>query len=86
MEEFEEITRRIAESDRNNILTSQLEDLELLGTKSHTKFIPNLYKYNSVETRLEILRGILDTDGDIGTHPHDICRINFKTNSHENVV
>jgi phosphate starvation-inducible protein PhoH and related proteins len=70
---------RLSSSDRNNILTSQLEDLELLGTKSHTKFIPNLYKYNSVETRLEILRGILDTDGDIGTHPNGTCRINFNS-------
>ncbi len=27
------------------------------------KFIPNDYKYNDVESRLEILRGLMDTDG-----------------------
>jgi len=70
---------RLSSIDRNNILTSQLEELKLLGTKSHNKFIPELYKYNSIETRLEILRGILDTDGDIGTHPNNTCRINYNS-------
>jgi phosphate starvation-inducible PhoH-like protein len=70
---------RLSSNNRDNILTQQLEKLELLGTKSNTKFIPDLYKYNSIETRLEILRGILDTDGDIGTHPNGTCRINFNS-------
>jgi phosphate starvation-inducible PhoH-like protein len=70
---------RLSSNDRNNLLTQHLEELELLGTKSNTKFIPDIYKYNSVETRLEILRGILDTDGDIGTHPNKTCRINFNS-------
>jgi phosphate starvation-inducible PhoH-like protein len=74
---------RLSSNDRNNILTQYLEDLELLGTKSNNKFIPNLYKYNSFRTRLEILRGILDTDGDIGTHPNGTCRINFNSVSIE---
>jgi hypothetical protein len=30
---------------------------------SHTKFIPNDYKFGSIKQRLEILQGILDTDG-----------------------
>lgn len=72
---------RLSSIDKNNILTQYLEELELLGTKSNTKFIPNLYKYNSVETRLEILRGLLDTDGDIGVHPNGKCRINFNSTS-----
>lgn len=70
---------RLSSTDRNNILTNHLEELNLLGTKSNTKFIPDNYKYNSVETRLEILRGLLDTDGDIGIHPNGTCRINFNS-------
>jgi len=70
---------RLSSNNRNNILTQHLEDLELLGTKSSTKFIPSIYKYNSEEIRLEILRGLLDTDGDIGTHPNNTCRINFNS-------
>lgn len=40
--------------------------LEKYGLFNHTaidKFIPDDYKFNDRETRLEILRGILDTDG-----------------------
>ena len=40
-----------------------VKELGLAYTKSRTKFIPDLYKYNSREVRLEILRGLLDTDG-----------------------
>jgi intein/homing endonuclease len=44
-------------------LRQELRKLGLLGKKHNTKFIPDVYKYNSSEVRLEILRGILDTDG-----------------------
>lgn len=40
-----------------------VKELGLAYTKSRTKFIPDLYKYNSREVRLEILRGLFDTDG-----------------------
>lgn len=33
------------------------------GTKSSTKFIPKQYLYSSVENRLNLLRGLMDTDG-----------------------
>lgn len=32
---------------------------------SHEKFIPEAYKYASVEQRSELLRGLIDTDGDV---------------------
>ncbi len=38
----------------------------LQDSKSHTKFIPIDYKYNSREVRLELLQGLLDTDGHVG--------------------
>ena len=31
----------------------------------HDKFIPEVYKYGSIEQRLELVRGLLDTDGSI---------------------
>jgi phosphate starvation-inducible PhoH-like protein len=70
---------RLSSIDNKNILTQHLEELNLLGTKSNNKFIPKIYKFNSVETRLEILRGLLDTDGDIGYHPNGKLRINFNS-------
>jgi uracil-DNA glycosylase family 4 len=42
-----------------------LNELGLGGKHSHEKFIPEIYKFNSLEIRLEILRGLLDTDGTI---------------------
>jgi len=35
----------------------------LIGTYSDTKFIPEEYKYSSIEKRYELVRGLLDTDG-----------------------
>lgn len=43
-----------------------LKSLGLAECKSHTKFIPDCYKFNSKLNRLELLRGLLDTDGTIG--------------------
>ena len=40
-----------------------LNELKLNDTRSHTKFIPEIYKYSSVENRLSILQGLMDTDG-----------------------
>lgn len=42
-----------------------LESLGLLGKRSHEKFIPFPYNRASVPDRLELLRGLLDTDGHV---------------------
>lgn len=40
-------------------------DPYLMGKKSHNKFLPENYKINSEEVRLEVLRGLMDTDGSV---------------------
>lgn len=40
-----------------------LKDLGLLCTNSFNKHIPNLYLYNDYNTRLELLKGLMDGDG-----------------------
>lgn len=40
-----------------------LKDMGLLGTYSHTKFVPEQYLYASVDQRLALLQGLLDSDG-----------------------
>ena len=40
-----------------------LNKYNLLNHTASDKFIPDCYKFNDRETRLEILRGLLDTDG-----------------------
>lgn len=50
-------------SIKENPLATKLKKLNLKGTKSNTKFIPDEYKIGSVNQRIELLQGLLDTDG-----------------------
>lgn len=43
-----------------------LTEYRLIDKTSHNKFIPDEYKYNSEEVRLDLLQGLLDTDGTVG--------------------
>ena len=52
-------------SRRPNPIYSALKQLGLLGLKSPDKFIPAEYLLNDVETRLELLRGLMDSDGSV---------------------
>lgn len=45
------------------VLRHYLEKLDLFGKKSIEKHIPECYLYSTYENRLELLRGLLDTDG-----------------------
>lgn len=49
--------------DLRNNLVVQLDKLGLMGSMSYDKFIPEIYKYNDMAVRLEVLRGLMDTDG-----------------------
>ena len=48
---------------KTNTIKQDLSRLGLFGTTSHTKFIPDIYKYNSIAVRTEVLQGLIDTDG-----------------------
>jgi len=50
-----------------NPLQLALTELNIRETRSHNKFVPEIYKQASIEQRYEILRGLMDTDGTIGT-------------------
>lgn len=39
---------------------------ELINTHSYEKFIPEIYKLGSIEQRIGLIRGLLDTDGSVG--------------------
>lgn len=58
--QLRELTGRWTNPTKNH-----LESLNLLGCACHNKFIPSDYLYNSVETRLSILQGLMDTDGTV---------------------
>lgn len=61
---------------RCNPLISVLRDLELYGKKSTQKHIPHAYLFGSVEDRIKMMQGLLDTDGYA-----DRCNIEYSTSS-----
>lgn len=51
-------------------VSAAIRDLGLLGTESHTKFVPERYKFASPNERLDLLCGLFDTDGSVlKSHP-----------------
>ncbi|MFI6875790.1 LAGLIDADG family homing endonuclease [Streptomyces sp. NPDC050400] len=60
-----------AQTSRNttgrNVIITSLRGLGLWGTRSHTKFIPEIYLRSEVKDRAELLRGLMDGDGSIKT-------------------
>lgn len=48
---------------KKNQIKEILTNLKLMGCRSYTKFIPDIFKYSSINDRLEILKGLMDTDG-----------------------
>ena len=51
---------------------------ELVNTHSYEKFIPDVYKYGSIEQRYELLQGLFDTDGSVDKSR---ARVSFSTAS-----
>ncbi len=49
----------------NNPMFHFLNQMGLMGTNSSTKFIPKEYLFCSVEQKLELIRGLMDSDGTV---------------------
>ncbi len=64
-----------------NPVTGAARQLGLYGTRSTTKFVPDLYLYNSHKVRLAVLQGLLDTDGGPVTQRDRTCRVQYTTTS-----
>ena len=48
-----------------NYLIPSIIKLGLKHKRSYEKFVPDIYKYSSIENRIELLRGLMDTDGTV---------------------
>lgn len=55
--------RIVCNGKRNNPVKDILVDLGLWGHKAQSKFIPEKYLKGSIKQRLELVRGLMDTDG-----------------------
>ncbi|MFF4155919.1 PhoH family protein [Streptomyces sp. NPDC001678] len=64
-----------------NPVTRALRALDLVGTRSCSKFVPEEYLHNSAEIRLAVLQGLLDSDGGPVTQEGRTCRIQYSTTS-----
>jgi phosphate starvation-inducible protein PhoH and related proteins len=62
-----------------NPVTAVVRDFGLDGTTSTTKSVPYDYLVNSVDVRLSVLQGLLDTDGGPVTQRGRSCRIQYTT-------
>lgn len=51
------------EKNKKNIIKEKIGKLGLLNKKSYDKFIPEEYLFGSISQRIELLQGLLDTDG-----------------------
>lgn len=59
---FGDIVSAPGKFSRSRARTAVL-DSGIAGCTAEHKFIPNIYKFSSIEDRLELLRGLMDTDG-----------------------
>lgn len=70
--------------NHENKVVSYLKELGLIGCKSCDKFIPDNYKYGSIEQRIELLRGLIDTDGSVyGLNKSNKSSVEFSTTSYQ---
>lgn len=62
------ISSKITKRDNNGHLLKsntykKLEEYEMIGKKSEEKMIPKKYLYSNIDERIDLLRGLMDTDG-----------------------
>lgn len=52
-------------NEKSNKLVTYLDELDLMGLRSEEKFIPESYLMDSVSNRINLLAGLIDSDGEI---------------------
>ena len=55
---------------RDSVLVTSLRELGIAGCDSSTKFIPEQYKYATIDERKRLMQGLMDTDGYVDNRGH----------------
>ena len=63
---------------RTNLLTHRLRQLGIMGLRGDAKFVPESYMHASYEQRLELLKGLMDTDGSWSSGSGDFASKSFQ--------
>lgn len=64
---------RIVGHKQKNQILDEVRALGLSAKYSYEKFIPTDYLFSSVEDRIELLRGLMDTDGTVTKDGYEVC-------------
>lgn len=77
---FIDSDRTLCEERTRLVQTTEVlrEIPELINTHSYEKFIPEIYKFGSIEQRMDLIRGLFDTDGHVDKSR---ARVSFSTTS-----
>ena len=62
----------------SNAILNEVKKLGLQYTNSYTVFIPECYKIASKEQRIELLSGLIDTDGYLGNNYYEITTVSCR--------
>lgn len=73
--------RVVGKKERRNPVRSYLSEQGLLGLKSYEKYVPSEYLYAPIMFRLEVLRGLMDTDGSVFEHRSGNSRVQYYSTS-----
>ena len=65
----------------NNPLKQLLKSYSLLDTNSYTKFIPKDFLFASIEHRIALVQGLMDTDGTVSVQKKGGCSLFYSTAS-----
>lgn len=74
------IVNAVKRGGQNNPLKDEIARLDLYKKNSCDKFIPEDYLFDSIENRIALLRGLMDTDGTTGGqyHSYTTCSIRLR--------